>query len=448
MHFDLVVRGATLVTSERIEQADIAVSKGKIAAIGHGFEGATYLEAGGLHVLCGVIDSQVHFREPGLTHKEDLESGTRAAIAGGVTSIFEMPNTQPSTVTPEALNDKLDRAIGRAWCDHAFFVGASAENADFLHEYELLPGTPGVKIFMGSSTGSLLVSDDETLRRVLRNGRTRCPVHSEDHPRLESRKSLRAGSPSGHMHPVWRDEEAACLSTRRLIALAAETERPVHLLHVSTAEEIGLIRSAKRRGIDLTAELTPQHLWFAAPDVYDSIGTYAVMNPPVRSDRHRQGLIAALKAGVFDVFGSDHAPHLIEEKLQPYPACPSGMPGVQTLLPAVLTLAKQIDLDLTTVARMTSERPAELYNVVGKGKLEVGFDADFAIVDLGRAMAPSRQPAMPTTIQSKCGWSPFENIPLIGWPRWTVLRGEVVFHEGTLVGQPVGVPVAFNKARL
>jgi dihydroorotase len=441
MSFDLVIRGGTLVTSQREEVADIGIRNGKIAEIGDlgPVSAENTLSAARLHVFPGMIDTQVHFREPGLEHKEDLESGTRAALMGGITSILEMPNTQPTTTTETALNDKLSRAAGRAWCHYGFFVGASTDNVEELGHLEQLPGTPGVKIFMGSSTGSLLVSEDEDLRRVLRAVRKRCPIHAEDEPRNTSRKSLISQTPHPREHPFLRDAESALFATRRILALSEETGTPVHILHISTVDETPVIADAKARGLRNTAEVTPQHLWFAAPDCYEKLGSLAQMNPPIRSADHREGLWRALEAGVFDVFGSDHAPHTLDEKAKPYPASPSGMPGVQTLLPVLLTFASQGRIALKTIAAMACERPAALYGIQGKGRLEKGFDADLTLVDASRSAVFER-----TQVESKCGWSPYEGERLTGRVEHVVLGGAFAVLSGTRTGTPAGTMLRFG----
>ncbi|HRF60728.1 MAG TPA: dihydroorotase [Fimbriimonadaceae bacterium] len=437
---DLLIRNGSIVSGDGRREADIAIRDGSIAAIGElsNLEAHEVIDASGLHVLPGAIDTQVHFREPGLTHKEDLESGTRAAIMGGVTTVFEMPNTDPPTTTREALEDKLSRADGRTWCDHAFFVGASAENVGRLADLELQPGSPGIKIFMGSSTGSLLIPDDDTLREVLRNGRHRCAIHAEDEFRLRERKALVGEAPQPEDHPFLRDAETAALATRRLIELVAETGRPLHILHISTAEEVRLIAQAKERGLPITAEVTPQHLWFAGPEDYRIQGTHVQMNPPIRDDSHRRRLRDGLRAGVFDVFGSDHAPHTLEEKSRPYPASPSGMPGVQTFVPALVTLAADGLLDLETLVRMACERPTELYGIRAKGFLREGYDADLTLLDPFR-----RRSITPEWLQSKCGWSPYEGLDLAGIPEYVILRGTVLVRNGKLAGSPIGRPVRF-----
>ena len=441
MHFDLIIKNGTIVTSSESSPGDIGIFDGKIAEIGD-LSSATaseIIDATSLWVLPGLIDTQVHFREPGLEHKEDLESGTRAALVGGVTGILEMPNTNPNTTTVATLADKLIRAKGRAWCNFGFFVGATTENIASLGTLELLPGTPGIKIFMGSSTGSLLVSEDDDLREVLKAVRKRCPIHAEDEPRNRERKALISDHPHPREHPFLRDAESAKIATQRILRISKETGKPVHILHVSTADEPPIIAEAKSMGLGTTAEVTPQHLFFAAPDCYDRLGTLAQMNPPIRSAEHREGLWKALDAGVFDVFGSDHAPHTLEEKAQPYPKSPSGMPGVQTMLSVLLTFVSQGRLSANKLVEMACEKPAALYDIKGKGRLQVGYDADITLVDPNRTAVFER-----SMVQSKCGWSPYEGEPLTGWVEHVVLGGEVVVRSGELVGTPAGRMLQFG----
>ncbi len=451
MRFHTLIRGATAVTGDHAEIADVGIAQGKIAAIGDlaGAPTENVIEARGLHLFAGAIDSQVHFREPGNEHKEDIESGTRAAVMGGVTTVFEMPNTQPTTTTREALEDKIRRAQGRSWCNIAFFMGASRDNIAELGELENLPGTPGIKIFMGSSTGTLLVDDDEDLRRVLRSGKKRCPVHAEDEQRLRSRKELWERGELDlpkyiegvGLHPYLRDAEVALLATQRILALSGDTGRPVHILHVSSFDELPLIEQAKKEGLGTSAEITPQHLWFAAPDCYARHGTLAQMNPPIRTAEHREALRKAVRAGLFDVFGSDHAPHTREEKSKPYPESPSGVPGVQTLLPVLLTLNERLGLiDLPRFARMLSENPARLYGLQNKGFLREGFDADLCLVDLR-----SEFTVEPSWLQSKCGWSPFEGERLIGRPIHVWVNGVHTVRGGELAGPPLGSVATFGS---
>jgi len=264
------------------------------------------------------------------------------------------------------------------WCDHAFYVGATTENADALAELEMLPGTAGVKIFMGSSTGNLLVAEDEHLARVLRSGRRRVAIHAEDEQRMIARQGERVeGDPASH--PVWRDDESALLATRRILRIARETGRKIHILHITTPAELALI--AENKDI-ATCEVTPQHLTLAGEDAYPRLGTYAQMNPPIRSAAHREGLWHYLRQGVPDVLGSDHAPHTIAEKAQAYPASPSGMPGVQTLLPLMLNHVAGGRLSLQHLIELTSAGPQRVFGLRTKGRIALGYDADFSIVDL------------------------------------------------------------------
>ncbi len=436
--YDLIIRNGTVWTTGGPFETDVAVRDGKIVDIGTiSGDAGDVVDATGLMVLPGIIDSQVHFREPGNEHKEDLESGMRSAALGGVTAVFEMPNTNPLTVTPEAMQDKLDRSKGRAWTDHAFFVGATPENAEELPELELLPGCCGVKMFMGSSTGNLLVPDDENVRRVLAHGMRRVAVHSEDEYRLEERKGERVeGDPSSH--PVWRDVETAVRSTTRLLRLARETGRRIHVLHITTADEVAILAQHKDVA---TCEVTPQHLTFAAPDCYEELGTKAQMNPPIRDAHHRAGLWEGVTKGVFDVMGSDHAPHSAEEKALAYPASPSGMPGVQTTVPVMLDHVAKGRLSLARLVDLLCEGPLRIFNIAGKGRIALGYDADFTLVDL-----KAERTVEAGWLGYKCGWSPYEGMSLTGWPVGTIVRGHIVMRDGELAADgQIGEPVRFNE---
>ena len=435
--FDLVVEGGTCLTPAGRVAADIGVRGARIASIGDlsGAKAAARFAAKGLHVLPGVIDTQVHFREPGLEHKEDLETGTRGAALGGVTGIFEMPNTNPTTSDGAALADKLRRARGRAWCDHAFYVGATGDNAGLLARIEGLPGCCGVKIFMGASTGSLLVADDAHIEIVLRAGRRRVAIHAEDEPRMQERRALIKAGGGPAQHPVWRDEESALRATTRALALARKTGRPVHILHVTSAAEMPLL--AQHKDI-ASVEVTPQHLTLAAPECYERLGTLAQMNPPVRDARHREALWRGLADGIVDVIGSDHAPHTREEKAKPYPASPSGMTGVQTLVPIMLDHVAAGRLSLERFVDLTSAGPQRLFNIAGKGRIALGYDADFTIVDLAH-----RRRIENSWIASRAGWTPFDGMTVTGWPRATIIRGRIVMHDDELQDAPAGEPIRF-----
>jgi len=436
--FDVILSGGALVNQDGEGARDVGVRDGKIAEIGdlsRASAGET-IDCRGLHILPGVIDSQVHFREPGAPHKEDLESGSRGAVLGGVVGVFDMPNTNPLTTGEAELADKVARATGRMHCDFAFWVGGTHENAAHLGELERLPGAAGVKVFMGSSTGSLLIADDAGIAEVLSHTRRRAAFHSEDEDRLNLRKSLRiAGDPSSH--PVWRDVETAVRSTRRLMHIAREKGALVHVLHVTTQEEIALL--AEHKDI-ASVEVTPHHLTMDDSD-YARIGTLAQMNPPVREARHREALWRGVAQGVVDVLGSDHAPHTLEEKAKPYPNSPSGMTGVQTLVPLLLDHVNAGRLTLQRFVDLTSAGPARLFGIAGKGRVAVGYDADLTIVDMKR-----RETIRNSWIASRVGWTPYDGKDVVGWPVGTFVRGAKVMWEGELTTPARGAPMRFHAA--
>ncbi|RVU19711.1 dihydroorotase [Methylobacterium oryzihabitans] len=437
--FDLILRGGTVVNQDGIGAADIGVRDGRIAAIGDLSQASagTERDCRGLHLLPGVIDSQVHFREPGLDHKEDLETGSRAAVMGGVTTVFEMPNTNPQTTTPEALADKVRRGHHRMHCDFAFWVGGTHENAADVAELERLPGAAGIKVFIGSSTGSLLVEDDAGIAEILKRIRRRAAFHAEDEAMLRERKPLRVpGDPSSH--PVWRSPEAALKATQRLVRIARETGARIHVLHISTAEEMRFLADHKDVA---TAELTPHHLTLDGDEAYARLGTLVQMNPPVRDAAHREALWWGLTQGVADVLGSDHAPHTLEEKAKPYPDSPSGMTGVQTLVPIMLDHVAAGRLSLARFVDLTSAGPKRLFGLARKGRLAVGYDADVTVVDLKR-----RETITNGWIASRCGWTPYDGVAVTGWPVGTVVRGHAVMWEGSLETPSRGEVAKFEEA--
>lgn len=435
--FDCLIKSGIVATPGGFDEIDIGVTNGRIVALGSlsGAAAAETLDCRGLHVLPGVIDTQVHFREPGLEHKEDLSTGTAAAALGGVTAVFEMPNTKPPTTGEAELAEKCRRARGRSWVDIAFYVGATPDNAGELGRLERLPGCAGVKVFMGSSTGNLLVAGDDDIRRVLAGGTRRVAVHAEDEARLRQRYTIVAGGADPGRHVEWRDVETAVVATRRLLALAEAARRRVHVLHVSTAEEIAVL--AQHRDL-ATVEVTPQHLTLQAPDCYAELDSFAQMNPPIRDARHREALWRAVAEGVVDCIGSDHAPHTREEKKRPYPESPSGMPGVQTLLPIMLDHVARGRLSLQRLIDLTSAGPARVFGLAGRGRIAVGYCADLTIVDLKQ-----RQMITHRWIASRCGWTPFDGMTVTGWPVATVVRGRVVMRDGALQGKPCGELMRF-----
>ena len=436
--FDLILKGGTVVNHDGIGVRDVGVTNGRIAAIGDlgtASAGET-IDCRGLHILPGVVDSQVHFREPGLEHKEDLETGSRAAVLGGVTAVFEMPNTNPLTTSEATLADKVSRATARMHCDFAFWVGGTRDNAKDVAELERLPGAAGIKVFMGSSTGDLLVEDDEGVASILRNTRRRAAFHSEDEFRLRERQNLRVDNdPSSH--PVWRDEIAALQCTERLVRIAREVRARIHVLHISTAEEIAFLEHHKDVA---TCEATPHHLTMTSDD-YARLGTLLQMNPPVRSARHRDGIWHGIGQGVVDVLGSDHAPHTLAEKAKPYPASPSGMTGVQTLVPIMLDHVNAGRLTLERFVDLSSHGPNRIFGMARKGRIAAGYDADFTVVDMKRTETITNAQA-----GSKAGWTPYDGKKVTGWPVGTIVRGIRVMWEAEVTTPSQGRAVEFSEA--
>lgn len=437
--FDLLLKGGEVVNHSGRGRADVGIIDGKTVEIGDLSQASAgeVIDCTGLTVLPGVIDSQVHFREPGMEWKEDLQSGSLCAVLGGVTAVFEMPNTEPTTTSPDMLIDKLNRAKDRMHCDHAFYAGATNENTGVLGEMERMLGCCGVKVFMGASTGSLLVQDDEGVERVLNSIQRRAAFHSEDEYRLAERRGL-AVEGDWTSHPVVRDPEAAMMSTKRLVRLARKTGKRIHVLHISTAEEMEFL--AQHRDI-ASVEATPQHLTLEAPGIYEEIKGRAQMNPPVREAHHIAGLWRGLQRGVVDVIGSDHAPHTLEEKAKPYPQSPSGMPGVQTLVPIMLDHVNAGRLTLERFVDLTSHGVQRIFGLSGKGRMAAGWDADFTIVDMNHSREITDEWSA-----SKSGWTPFHGRTVKGWPMMTIVRGKMVMRDDELVGHGLGEPVKFLEA--
>ena len=435
---DLLLEGATVVNHDGVGVRDIVVHNGRITAIGDvsGFTASEVLDCRNLHILPGVIDSQVHFREPGAEHKEDLETGSRAAVMGGVVGVFEMPNTKPTTTTVATLADKLARARHRMFCDFAFYVGGTRDNINEIPALEKLEGSAGIKVFAGSSTGDLLVEDDKGLDAIISKISRRAAFHSEDEMRLRERVGFQiAGDASSH--PVWRDVEAARLCTERLLKIAKHHGKRIHVLHISTAEELPLLAANRDFA---TVELTPHHLTLSAND-YVRLGSKLQMNPPVRESRHRDALWQAIASGLVDVLGSDHAPHTLEEKAKAYPASPSGMTGVQTLVPIMLDHVNKGKLSLQRFVDLTSHGPQRIFNLAGKGRIAQGYDADFTIVDMARTETITNP-----WIESRCGWTPYDGVRVQGWPVGTIIRGRKVMWQGALADTAHGEPIRFSES--
>ena len=437
-HYDLLIRGGICVLPWGECAIDIGVRDGRIADLGPAPDATAdqVIEAAGLHVLPGLIDPHVHLRDPGDATVETLGTGTRAAVLGGLTGVFDMPNTTPSITTAERLAWKQGYVEQHAWCDMGLYVGAAKSNIPELAALELGEGVCAVKVFAGSSTGDLLVDDDASIEAVMRSGRRRVSYHSEDEARLQARRPLfKRGDPYA-CHMEWRDEECAFLGTRRLMALARKTGRPAHILHVSTAEELEYFRDYR----DLaTVELLVNHLTQMAPEVYERLGGLGVMNPPIRGRRHFDAAWAAIRDGTADTIGSDHAPHPRAAKQQPWPDCAAGLTGVQTLVPIMLDHVAAGRLSLARMVDLMCAGPARVYGAVGKGRIAAGYDADFTLVDLRHQRVIEE-----SWIASPCGWTPFDGMRVTGWPMATVVRGQVVMRDGEVLGTPIGRLVRFR----
>jgi len=437
-HYDLLIRNGTCVLPWGPEATDVGIRNGHIAALGVGGDATadTVLDARNLHVLPGLIDPHVHFRDPGDKTVESIPTGSLGAILGGLTAVFDMPNTAPSMVDAAGMAWKRSYVEEVAWCDMGIYVGGTKTNIPTLGDLELTCGCCGVKIFAGSSTGDLMVEDDEHLEKVMRSGRRRIAYHSEDEYRLQARKpNYKTGDPYAS-HMEWRDEECAYLGTRRLMALARKTGRPAHILHVSTAQEFAYLKDFRDIA---TCEVLLNHLTQVAPDCYEKLGGFAVMNPPIRGETHRAAAWQAVREGVVDTIGSDHAPHSREAKLRPWPTCASGLTGVQTLVPIMLDHVNAGRLSLTRMVDLMSAGPARVYGVIGKGRLAAGYDADFTIVDLKKQRRIEE-----SWIVSPCGWTPFAGMMVTGWPLATIIRGQIVMRDDEVQGQPVGKLVKFR----
>ncbi len=434
---DLIIKNGNCYIDGNLHKKDIAVKQAKITNISDNIheESKEIFDAENLIVLPGCLDTQVHFREPGSVDTEDLNSGSKAAIVGGITGVFEMPNTNPPTANKEEFQKKLDLAKNRMFCNYAFYFGATPTNQSELSELNKLHGCCGVKLFAGSSTGNLLVHREEDIVKVFESTSKIVSVHSEDEDILNQRKKLRE---KGNVlsHPIWRNEESAMSSTRRIVKIAKRLNKKAHILHVSTKEEVDFLSQHKG---NITFEITPQHLTIFSPDCYEKLGTYAQMNPPIRDKSHYDRLWYAIRNNYNDTIGSDHAPHLKENKDKEYPDSPSGMPGVQTLLPVMLNHINENRLKLNQLIKFLCENPVRIFGIKNKGFIRKDYDADFTVVDLKKTIEIKNQ-----NIQSKCGWSPFDGYKFKGTPVATIINGEIKMINGKIIGDPKGKPIEFK----
>ncbi len=434
-NFSLIIKNGSCYIDGKLTQTDIGLSNNKIKKIGKiELNSSRVYDATDKVVLPGIIDTQTHFREPGSTDVEDLESGSRAAVLGGVTSLFEMPNTNPPTSNLIEFDKKLQLAKNRMHSNYAFYFGATPENIEQLSKLKDVEGCCGVKLFAGSSTGKLLVDKEADIEKVISNSDRIVSIHSEDEEILKLRKKfIKKGDV--HSHPEWRNTECAISSTRRVVKIAERYNKKIHVLHVTTKEEVDFLAMHKK---NVTFETTPQHLTLYAPDCYDKLGTYAQMNPPLRTKEHYDRLWVAIKNNIVDVLGSDHAPHSKENKDKEYPDTPSGMPGVQTIFPVMLGHINDGKLTLEQLIKLMCENPCRIFGIKNKGYIKEGYDADLTIADMNKEVVIKDE-----MIASKCGWTPFNNYKVKGFPVGTIVNGVLVMSEGKVIEESKGTPLKF-----
>ena len=434
---DLIIKNGTCYLDGKLQKIDIGVIKDKITQLGNlnSEKSKDLFDAENLLVLPGCIDTQVHFREPGSTDAEDLHTGSKAAVVGGITGVFEMPNTNPPTSNKKEFQNKLNLAKNRMYCNYAFYFGATPNNHEELADLKNLEGCCGVKLFAGSSTGTLLVDKEKDIEKVFENTSKIVSVHSEDEEILNLRKKLRE---KGNVlsHQLWRNEESAISSTRKIVKIAKRLNKKAHILHVTTKEEVDFLSQNKG---NITFEITPQHLTLISPECYQKLGTFAQMNPPLRDKSHYDRLWYAIRNNYNETIGSDHAPHLKENKQKEYPDSPSGMPGVQTLLPVMLNHVNEGKLKLEQLVSLLCENPSKIFDIQNKGYIKKDFDADFTIIDLNKVIEIKNE-----KIESKCGWSPFDGYKFKGTPVATIINGEIKMKNGKLLGDPSGKPMLFK----
>ena len=435
MKSSLTIRNAVVVLPGKIQKTDVSVINGVINAIGSEIpEVGEVIDAEGLFLIPGIIDPQVHFREPGADHKEDLHSGSCAASAGGVTSFLDMPNNNPPVTTIKRMAEKKQLAAEKSVVNYGFFIGATPDN---LEELNAVENVCGIKIFMGASTGDLLVDDPDTLESIFANGTKLIAVHAEDESILQENRRLMKGIDDVRIHSRIRDESAALSATKLAVRLSIKYLRRLHILHLTTEEECDFLRTLPREH-HISTEVCPQHLVLTSPECYEHLGTKAQMNPPIRSKRHTVALWQALKDGIIDCIATDHAPHTLAEKKQPYGMSPSGMPGVETSLALMLDRVNRDLCTLPEVVYWMSESPAKLYKMHRKGRIEVGQDADLALIDMSL-----KKKVTNGKLHTRVNWSPFDGMEMQGWPVRTIVNGQTVFLNGEVNKSVRGKEICF-----
>jgi dihydroorotase len=433
-----LIRHAQVVLPESTERINVLIENGKVAALDvpDGASADEVIDASGLHLIPGVVDDQVHFREPGLTHKEDLLTATRACAKGGVTSFLEMPNTKPTTTSVAALESKLGLAAGRCVVNYGFYIGATPEN---VAELARATRTPGIKIFIGSSTGDLLVDEQSALERIFAETTLPICAHCEDEATVRANAARIGGGSSVADHSRIRDNAAALIATKRAVDLAERHRHRFHVLHVSTAEEVQFLRGTSDL---ITAEACPHHLFFTVDD-YDRLGSLIQMNPSIKSRADAAAVWQGLLDGTLEVIATDHAPHTPEEKRQPYPKSPSGLPAVENSLALMLNQASLGLCSLRQVVSWMCEAPARVWNLHQKGAIREGWDADLVLVDLNRTAVVRNEEQL-----TKCGWTPWDGVSLTGWPVRTFVHGQTVYCDGRVVGEGTGREILYDRQQV
>ena len=432
-----LIRNASVILPSGMASVSVLVDGSRIADIDPAIQVSAdeVIDATGLHLMPGVVDDQVHFREPGLTHKEDLHHASRACAKGGVTTFLEMPNTNPNTIDQVQLEAKLARAAEVSLVNYGFYIGATPDN---VAELKQATRTPGIKIFIGSSTGNLLVDRQEDLEAIFAETTLPITAHCEDESTIQENWKRYAKTTDVADHSRIRDHQAAMVATRRAIDLALRHHHRFHVLHVSTGAETGLLRDHHDL---ITAEACPHHLFFHVGD-YERLGTLIQMNPSIKTAEDNQQLWTALQEGDIQVIATDHAPHTWEEKQQPYPASPAGLPAVENSLALMLNQVHAGRCTLEQVVHWMCDAPARVWDIVNKGRIEVGYDADLVLVDLARSRKVRNAEQ-----QTKCGWSPWDGETLVGWPVRTWVMGHSVYCDGTFDDQQLGQEARFDHAR-
>jgi dihydroorotase len=432
-----LIQNAQVVLPSGIESVSVLIEDGRIASIDAASQTVAdeVVDATGLHLMPGVIDDQVHFREPGLTHKENLTAASHACAKGGVTTFLEMPNTKPAAITRELVGDKYALAAKKSLVNYGFYIGATPNN---IKELSLARDIPGIKIFIGSSTGDLLVDDQETLERIFAETSLPITAHCEDETTVRANAARLAGSTDVADHSRIRDHQAAMIATRRAFDLAKRHQHRFHLLHVSTGAETELL--ADHQGL-ITAEACTPHLLFDTRD-YQRLGTLIQANPSVKTEQDQQQLWQALIDNRIQVIATDHAPHTLEEKQQSYPQSPSGMPSIENSLALMLNEVHRGRLTLERVVEAMCDAPARVWDIVGKGRIAEGYDADLVLVDLKQKQLVQNQ-----TQLTYCGWSPWHGCELTGWPVRTWVLGHEVYRDGQIVSEQPGQAAQYDHAR-